>query len=205
VILSADQRLALAGYLLSRFHAVTRTKDHALMVAVALAFNVATLFGVGVPEGAAFRERYWTTLGPVIFAPEGRTDALGAHLRVLCHELTHVVQFWRDPLGLVPRYLSRKGRAELEAEAERAACEVWYLLTGELPNGLASLDFTRHGYAFEDLPGEHGDYADLTRDLLEQACTSVKAGVLSTDVGLEVRSWLCTHAPETIVPQEHRP
>jgi hypothetical protein len=195
VKLSPSQRAALAQHLLSRFRAVVRSKGDAQEIAVAaVIFDVARLFGVGVPTTADFLDRYWTTLGPVIFRPRGQTDDLGERLRVLAHEVTHVVEFWRDPLAFVAKYLTKRGRAELEAEAERAAIEVWWLLTGELPASLDDLDATRHGYALDDGPGAHDDHADLTRDLLETAVTSVRAGVLSTDVGLEVSAWLATSA-----------
>lgn len=89
----------------------------------------------------------------------------------------HVVQFWRDPLGLVGKYFTKRGRAELEAEAERAAIEVWWLLTGELPASREALDVVRHGYAMDQGEGPHDDHAALTRDLLETAVgVSPKSG-----------------------------
>ena len=189
--LSSDLRRALAAFLLSRFCAVMRSKGDAIeMQVIAGVFGVARLFGAGVPSTEEFQTRYWTTIGPVVYAPAGRAEALGEHLRVLCHELTHVVQFWRDPFDFVVRYLTSKGRAELEAEAERGACEVWWILTGEIPADLGAVDITRHGYALDD------SHADLTRDLLEQAVTSVRAGVLSTDVGIEVARWVRTTSPD---------
>ena len=201
--LTTPQRAVLADALLTRFRAVVRQKGDAIeMRAAAVIFGVVALFGVSVPTSDAFLTRYWTTLGCVIYTPVG-AGPLDASLRVLCHELTHVVQFWRDPLSYVSRYASRKGRAELEAEAERGALEVWWLLTGELPRELADLDRTRHGYALGDSPGDHDDHADLTRDLLETACTSVAQGVISTDVGLYVLSWLLAEAPDAIVGKVH--
>lgn len=189
--LTPTERAALAAYLIQRFRAVVRTKgDLSEIATVAVVFDVARLFGVGVPTTADFLDRYWTTLGPVIFRPRGQTDDLGEWLRVLAHEITHVVQFWRDPLGFVAKYLTKRGRAELEAEAERGALEVWWQLTGEAPSDLAGVDVTRHGYALDDA------MADLTRDLLEVAVTSVRAGVLSTDVGVAVSTWLVRHKPE---------
>ncbi|WP_196300479.1 hypothetical protein, partial [Streptococcus pneumoniae] len=86
---------------------------------------------------------------------------LPPHLRVLLHELTHAVQFWRSPLDFLRRYLTSTGRAELEAEAERGAVEGWWVLTGTIPADLGAVDITRHGYALDD------SHADLTRDLLE--------------------------------------
>lgn len=192
--LSSDLRRALAAFLLSRFCAVTRSKGDAVeMMVVAGVFGVVKLFGASVPSSEEFQTRYWTTLGPVIYAPAGKLDAPGEHLRVLCHELTHVVQFWRDPLDFLTRYLTSKGRAELEAEAERGACEVWWILTGTIPADLGAVDITRHGYALDD------GHADLTRDLLEQAVTSVRAGVLSTDVGIEVARWVRATSPDDLV------
>lgn len=189
--LSVTQLNALAAFLLTRFRAFVRPKGDAIeMQVVATVFGVAGLFGAGVPTSEAFLTRFWTTLGPIVYPPVGTGTSLGEHLRVLCHELTHVVQFWRDPFDFVVRYLTSKGRAELEAEAERGACEVWWILTGEIPADLGAVDITRHGYALDD------SHADLTRDLLEQAVTSVRAGVLSTDVGIEVARWVREHAPE---------
>jgi hypothetical protein len=192
VKLSPSQLNALAVYLLTRFRAVVRGKGDAVeMQVIAAVFGVVQLFGAGIPSSEEFLTRYWTTLGPVVYPAAGvDRSAMGAHLRVLCHELTHVVQFWRDPLDFVGRYLTSKGRAELEAEAERGACEAWWILTGEAPADLGAVDITRHGYALDD------SHADLTRDLLEQAVTSVRAGVLSTDVGIEVALWVRANAPD---------
>ena len=53
---------------------------------------------------------------------------------MLSHEVMHVVQFYRDPFGFLRRYLTSRGRAELEAEAERARLEVCWILWGALPS-----------------------------------------------------------------------
>lgn len=197
--LSPDQRAALARHLLSRFKLFAAEKTGLPMTLVAKAFDVAELFGAGVPTGAEFVDRYWTTIGPVIFTPLGLSSMLGERLRIVSHEATHGVQFWRDGAGFLIRYLTSRGRAELEAEAERGACEVWWMLAGELPADLGSVDICRHGYALSTAAGEHDDNADLTRDLLEQAVTSVRAGVVSTDVGLATLAWLRANAPDAIV------
>ena len=193
------QRAALALHLLDRFRCVTRAKSDAVeMRAVASAFGVARLIGAQLPTEGDFMDRYWTTLGPVIYLPR-HSGPLSDHLRVLAHEVTHAVQFWREGPSFALDYAGRRGRAELEAEAERGAIEVWWLLTGELPASRDELEITRHGYAMDSGPGPHDDHADLTRDLLETACTSVRAGLLSTDVGLEVLAWLQRHAPDARV------
>lgn len=190
--LSTEQRAELVRHLLKRYAAFVRDKDDTEIIrAVAEVFDVAAFFGAGVPSSDEFLTRYWTTLGPVIFAPKGHA-ALAEHLLVLCHELTHVVQFWRDGLGFVLRYCTRKGRAELEAEAERAAIEVAWLLTGTLP-AYDALAITRHGYALDEAHAQH------TVNLLHTAVTSVSNGVISTDVGLEVLARLRAYASDAIV------
>lgn len=196
--LTADQRRDLVSHLCSRFAAVVRSKSAAEMMFTAQVFGVASLFS-RVPSAADFLTRWWTTLGPVIYAPADSAAAPEDHLRVLFHEFGHVVAFWRSPFDLVRRYLTARGRAELEAEAERGALEGWWVLTGTIPADLAGVDVLRHGYALDDNPGEHDDHADLARDLLEQATTSVRAGVLSTDVGREVATWVRQHAPDALV------
>lgn len=191
--LTRDQQDALLRYLLQRFSVWVRDKDDSDVIrAVAETFDVAAFFGLGVPSGDEFMTRYWTTVGTVVFAPKGH-GPLYEHLRVLCHEIEHVVQFWRDGLGFVIRYCTRKGRAELEAEAERGAIEVWWLLTGEVPPSLDALAVTKHGYALDDAHVAH------TVNLLHTAVTSVANGVISTDVGLEALLWLRQNAPEAIV------
>lgn len=195
--LSPDKLFMLVVFLLARYCAVVREKSDAIeMRAVATVFNVMQLFGVNVPTDDTFMHRYWTTLGPVIYAPVGRGQ-YDQHARVIAHEITHVVQFWRDGLGFIARYCTSKGRAELEAEAERAAIEAWWLLTGTLPEGIDALAITRHGYALDE------SHARLTADLLETACVSVSQGIISTDVGIEVLTWLKQHAPDAIVGHVH--
>lgn len=191
-------RRALVAHLLSRFAAVVRSKGAAEMLFAAQVFGVASLFA-RVPTASDFLTRWWTTLGPMIYGPDESARVPEDHLRALFHELGHVVAFWRNPVDLVRRYLTARGRAELEAEAERGALEGWWVLTGTIPADLAGVDVLRHGYALDDGSGEHDDHADLARDLLEQAATSVRAGVLSTDVGREVATWVRQHAPDALV------
>lgn len=179
--------------LLGRYRAVVREKHDAVeMRFVAAVFGVAALLGAPVPTAEAFLARCWTTLGPVIYTPRGAWP-LTPNARVVFHELTHVEQFWRDPVAFVARYLSAKGRAELEAEAERAAVEAWWLLTGMLPTSVDAPGYMIHGYALDD------SHAALTRALLARSCEAVARGVLVTDVGLAVAAWLRMNAPDAMV------
>lgn len=197
--LALAQRDALAAHLLSRFHMKVREKDGLLMVATARVFDVAELFGANVPTGAAFSDRYWTTPGPVVFVPTGKSRHLGANLRILSHEITHGVKFWRNAAIFVGDYTTERGRAESEAEAERGAIEVAWLVDGAIPADVGNVDICRHGYAIESGPDEHDDAADLVVDLLEHAVASVKSGVLSTDVGEAAHRWMVANAPESIM------
>lgn len=197
--LSLALRDALMRHLVARFNMRVREKDNVLMVAAAKLFDVAELLGANVPTGADFSDRYWTTPGPIVFAPTGQSRRLGANYRVLAHEITHGVKFWRNAAIFVGDYATQKGRAESEAEAERGAIEVAWLVDGAIPADVGSVDICRHGYAIENEPGAHDDAADLVVDLLEQAVASVRAGVISTDVGEATHRWMLANAKDSIV------
>lgn len=189
-LLSPEQIYALLTFLFARYKAVVREKGEAVeMQVVAHVFGVARLFGANLPTEAEFMTRFWTTLGPVIYAPQGHQD-LAVHWRVLAHELMHVVQFWADPLSYLSRYLTERGRAEIEARSERAAIELEWIFCGTLPADLDALRVTRHGYGVSD------GHVDLTQDLLETSCTSVATGVLSTDIGIAAYEWMMKHYPD---------
>jgi len=191
--LPADKLFALVVALLARFNAVVREKQDAIeMRAIGTVFGVMALLGVNVPSDETFLRRFWTTLGPVVYAPIGHSQ-LDLNWRVIFHEVGHVVQFWRDPVSFVVRYCTSRGRAELEAEAERGAIEGEWLLLGTLPPSLDALAITRHGYA------QDTSHVALTQDLLETAVVSVSHGVISTDVGLAVLAWMKAQAPDCIV------
>ena len=187
--LSSDLRRALAAFLLSRFCAVALKGDAVEMMVVAGVFGVVKLFGASVPSSEEFQTRYWTTLGPVIYAPAGSRRA-GEHLR--CSATSSPTSCSSGATrSTSSRYLTSKGRAGSRPRPS-AARAVWWILTGTIPADLGAVDITRHGYALDD------GHADLTRDLLEQAVTSVRAGVLSTDVGSRSRAG-ARHEPDDLV------
>lgn len=195
--LTEAQVAELLRALLGRYRAVVREKRDAVeMRFIAAVFGVAALLGAPVPTAEAFLARCWTTLGPVIYTPRGAWP-LTPNARVVFHELTHVEQFWRDPVAFAARYVTAKGRAELEAEAERGAIEAWWLLTGMIPTSVEAPGFMIHGYALDD------SHAALTRELLARSCAAVSRGILVTDVGLSVAAWLRMNAPDAIVGAVH--
>jgi hypothetical protein len=186
-------REQLAHHLLHRFNVTIRPKGNAVeMEMLGRAFGVAQMLGLGVPNDEEFLTRWWTTLGPVLYTPLGRHLDVGEWLDLLGHEVTHVIQFWRDRAAFVMGYIgSSFERARYEAEAERARYEVIWLMHGEFRRPL-DLDATRHGYAMSD------SHANLTRDLLEQSVTSIASGIIATDVGLAVLAWMREHCPDQI-------
>ena len=195
--LTEAQVAELLRALLGRYRAVVREKRDAVeMRFIAAVFGVAALLGAPVPTAEAFLARCWTTLGPVIYTPRGAWP-LTPNARVVFHELTHVEQFWRDPVAFAARYVTAKGRAELEAEAERGAIEAWWLPTGMIPAGVEAPGFMIHGYALAD------SHAALTRGRLARSCAAVSRGILVTDVGLSVAAWLRMNAPDAIVGAVH--
>ncbi len=84
--------------------------------------------GEPVPPALVLRWRWWwgafrgLALGPLVLVADPRDAAL------VCHELCHVRQFYRQPLSFAPRYLwelyrvgYRRNRFEREAAAVAAA------------------------------------------------------------------------------------
>ena len=160
------------------------------MMVVAGVFGVVKLFGAGVPSSEEFQTRCWTTLGPVIYAPGSSSTRRGA------------------PPGALPRahprraVLARPDRLHRRATSPRRARGARgrgraRRVRGVVdphrhdPRGPRRRRHHRHGYALDD------GHADLTRDLLEQAVTSVRAGVLSTDVGSRSRAGCAPRAQTT--------
>lgn len=191
--LTPEQLFALLTFLFTRFKVLVREKGDAVeMQAIAKVFGLANFLGLNLPTEGEFLTRFWTTLGPIIYAPQGHQD-LAVHWRVLFHELMHAVQFWADPVSYVLHYATDAGRAEIEARSERAAIEGEWVLCGTLPPTLDALRVTRHGYGFGD------GHVDLTQDLLETAATSVHVGILSTDVGIEVYQWVQKNYPDALI------
>ena len=72
-------------------------------------------------------------------------------------------------VAFVTRYLSAKGRAELEAEAERAAVEAWWLLTGMLPTSVDLYNLAEDPYEQNNVAAAHPDKVAALQARLEAA------------------------------------
>lgn len=83
---------------------------------------------------AEYMDRYWSTLGRVIYLPDAAYERVSSgalsveDLRLLCHEARHVQQYRQDgPVRFVWRYLLRQRyRADYEAEAYAVHAQVRY-------------------------------------------------------------------------------
>lgn len=176
---------ALEAHLLRTFRAVVSDQHSTLLMsAVAVAFGafsllrkVDTLVSEAAPSTAM-------TLGPVIFLPRGALTP-DERLDFILHGVTHVAQFWDDPVEYVRAYLgSAERRTLFEVEAERGRLEARWLLEGKLPEHGDLGHFLRHGYAV-DAP----DVA-FAGELLEVAVTGLQSGLLATRVGHAVEAFL---------------
>lgn len=153
--------------------------------------GVAAPMGAPVPTAETF-SRCWTTLGPVIYTPRGAWP-LTPNARVVFHELTHVEQFWRDPVAFVVRATSAEGARGARGRGRARRHRGVVAAHGRLPTSVDAPGFMIHGYALDD------SHAALTRELLAKACEAVGRGILVTDVGLTVAVWLRMNTPDAIL------
>jgi hypothetical protein len=197
-------------HLFGKHGAFERPKNDAPeMQIVAQALGFAPLFGVnGLPTQDEFLSTYYTTIGPVVYVP--RADfghAPLVRLAVKAHEVQHVVDWYKDPLGFPARYLALfvnadggqlEPRTIYETSAQAVAMHVQWLFTGELPAFEHLGQELAHGYGVG--PAE----VKLDAGLLEQAATSLNLGLPITEIGEEVRQWFLARAPNCLHPKARR-
>ena len=198
--LSPTRARSLAAALLAHVGVFKRAKASSPeMRAIAEVFRYAPLLGQhGYPTPDDFLLRYVTTIGPVMYMTDD-AEALAdtnpvAYVALHAHEATHGVQWYREPVTFPGRYLGlvlnaqggeKEPRALYEAEAEVAALEAVYLLTGRLPS--SALELARRfsaGYGF-------GDAETLYQSaVFTAAVTSVASGLITTKAGQFLRGAL---------------
>lgn len=172
------------------FHATMLHKQNAFeMEIVATAMDILRRFGAQLPDRETFLNRFATTIGGLIYMPDGWTP--WKQIEVLTHELQHVHQFFKHGLGLPGGpgmwwlYISSpEARSRYEAEAMRAQVEVIFAVTGEVPTLERLLEPLAESYALDQ------NAITLAGDLLEISCTSVKDGIVSTEAGKQAIEWL---------------
>ena len=187
---------AFTSYMSQRFKCTVIRKNAAFeMQALGAAFDIAKRFGAQVPSGDDFLKRYATTIGGLVYMPDGWTPE--QQIDVLTHECQHVHQFYVHGLGLPGGpgmwwlYLTEpEARVRYECEAIRSQMELRYHLTGNV--GAHTLDQLvmplEGGYALGQ------QHLALARDLLDIAATSVLSGVVSTEAGKAAIEWMKTRA-----------
>jgi hypothetical protein len=152
------------------------------------------LDGIGVLDKELFMKQYTTTVGTSIYTPyeigvDGGPNGydLWDQVKVLVHELTHVVQYKTYPVKFMVLYLaSPSDRASYEAEALAADLQLYYWMY-------------RSGYDIQQrvktllnygLKQEHCDYVaqylNVHNDIFAQ-------GGSSSEIATWAASWLDDH------------
>ena len=114
--------------------AVLNKEDSSLMKAVALGFDVGSVFASGLPKGDDFMNRYATTLARDIYLPKLIRENPLSLCEVMTHECEHVLQFAATHVEFAWFYLTdQAARAQFEADAYASGIAVRCWLTGEKP------------------------------------------------------------------------
>lgn len=152
------------------------------------------LDGIGVIDKEKFMRQYTTTIGATIYSPyeigvdggSGGYD-LWDQVKILCHELVHVVQYKTHPAKFLVLYLaSPSDRASYEAEAYAADLQLFYWMYGHgYDTAQRAKSLLNYG-----LKQEHCDYVaqylDVHADIFAQ-------GGASSEVSTWAASWLDAH------------
>lgn len=181
---------AFCSAMCSQFSARIARKSQAIeMKVVGTLFDLARLVGINVPAGHDF-ERFATTLGPMIYLPDGLTPE--QTVEIVTHECQHVRQFWTRGFEFLWLYLVEpEARVRHEAEAYGAGLSVQHALTGTMPTLDDIVLPLEGGYS---LAPEH---VALGRLLLEQQATAIADGIVTTEAGSAALKWLRSHGVVT--------
>lgn len=141
--------------------------------------------------------------GSVVVLSEGTATDPVQYVESVAHEVTHASQLAH--VGQVQGAVDYLGSGELRAtrEAQAYVVGLWarYLVTGVLPTTDDAM--TRLGGGLYHL--DAGEL-DLARGVVESGLATIRARLSPPyAVALDVLAWLRVHAPEAIVPAEHRP
>ena len=171
--LSAQTADAVEREILAAHHLVLAYKGGPLWDTVGAALDMLRAFGVGVPSGKEFNERYATTILGLVAMPRVLLAPLQLVL-LLVHEATHGVQWQKDPVRMPIWYLQhREKRASYEAGAIAQAMAVHWALTCQLPARVEDLP-SALVYGYDLTPADR----QLAQDELEQEATAIARGVI---------------------------
>lgn len=171
----------LRGRVLDKTHAV----EMQIVANVLDTVRIAT--GGALPDAQTFMKDYATTIGPLVYLPEGWDPR--TMIDVATHEFEHVNQFWRGEFGgsggfgggasFAYLYLmDEEVRVRAEQRAMRAQWEVRRAVFGEdLPPPNVFATILEQGYALSPKA------LRLSRDLAEVWTTEVHYGRVDTTAG----------------------
>lgn len=157
------------------------------MEMIAKVFDLIRKAGVSVPSEEDFLNRYATTLGPLVYLPDG-WDPM-TRLLVGTHEFEHVAQWnhgeFESDLGIPGRldfawlYLTNgEARVRLEQRANRAYWEVAHIGLGlPLPEVSEACRFLEAGYALS------GSDLELSKMLATTWLNEVRYQLVDTEAG----------------------
>ena len=172
--ITAQTADAVEREILAAHHLVLAYKGGPLWDTVGATLDVLRAFGVGVPSGKDFNERYATTILGLIAMPSGVVLTPLQLVLLLVHEATHGVQWQKDPARMPIWYLQhREKRASYEAGAITQAMAVQWALTGSLPARVEDLP-SALVYGYDLTPADR----QLAQDELEQEATAIARGVI---------------------------
>lgn len=156
---------------------------------LAKGFDVARMLGAQVPSSNDFLEHTATTIGTLIYMPDGWSPE--ERVIVLAHECAHVAQFTRGMgrlsggPGMWWLYLVEpEARVTYEADAYASDLTVQYALNGVLSDLDSLMMPLEGGYMLGQKE------RDLGRALIEQAATSVVNGAGNFSAGNAAVEWL---------------
>lgn len=144
-----------------------------------------------------------TPAGALVLLSEGTATDPATYVEAVAHEVTHAGQIAR--VGAAQGAIDYLGSGELRADREAQAYVVGlfarYLVTGDLPTEADAMARLGGGLYHLDA-GE----LELARGVVASGLATIAAGLSPPyAVALDVLAWLRAHAPEAIVPAEHRP
>lgn len=137
-----------------------------------------------------FMTNYTTTLTDRIYVPfEIGSDErpLLEQVIICAHEHQHVLQWKKDKIAFIIRYLAdRAQRALYEAEAWRCSMEVEYFLTGDIPRATGyAKNLADYGCTKDDI--------EVVNKALRLSKQTIEAGGITTSVGKIAIKWLSSN------------
>ena len=171
-----------------RGRVIDKTSAVEMQIVANVLDTVRLVAGAKLPDATTFMQQYATTIGPLVYLPEGWSREMV--VEVATHEFEHVTQFWRGEygsggggFGAGPSFaylylMDEEVRVRAEQRALRAQWEMRRAVFGhELPHPSTFVEILERGYALSEKS------LRLARDLAEVWTTEVHYGRVDTTAG----------------------